>query len=261
MDQVGFGALIKLTKNFIYSAKLRRNMKTRTQIRQELVDREIFVVIGAKHTNSANYTLELAKAIHESGYIPEITYRIPLEIFEPSAELLNAYKKENPEFIFGIGSIINSKQTQHAMAAGADILVSPSSGVSLDENRRNFIINAHYANRVAIPTAMTSTDIGEYLSSDYKPDAIKLFHAGTVGPHNIADLLDPFSQESTIGSIFVPTGGITRENAYQFRRVIEQKGFRAAFGMSDPLRNAESGDLDSAVKSLDMFKKHYDSVR
>lgn len=238
-------------------------MANRESVRSALLSRGIFVVIGRNHVKDAEDVAELVAIIHNEGYIPEITNRIDSGILREAMGIL-APSRAKPGFYIGIGSILNPGQLEEALKLGADMVVSPASGTGGYAEPFEFVRTAHANGVFAIPAAFSPHEISYYLDREGdRPDAVKIFPALNHGPKGIAAILDPFRQPQHEGFIFVPTGGVDRANAADYREAVAGKGFNVALGMSDPLRDLKKDSDDfiaSATESLTAFTLAYQGV-
>lgn len=102
----------------------------------------------------------------------------------------------------GAGTVLDTKDAEAAIKAGARFIVSP--------HTRSSLISA-MANRgiPCIPGALTASEV--VVAWDAQATLVKLFPAASVGPGYLRDLRGPFGHIP-----FLPTGGITLENAASF---------------------------------------------
>ncbi len=102
----------------------------------------------------------------------------------------------------GAGTVMSVQSVDTALAAGAQFLLSPH----LDTQVMGY---AAEKGVLMIPGVLTPTEI----AAAQRAGAIimKVFPAGSVGISYLKDLLGPFS-----GSHFLPTGGVTPDNAADF---------------------------------------------
>jgi len=107
------------------------------------------------------------------------------------------------KLLIGVGTIRSERDALEALDGGARFLISPHFNPTLTESllKRNipFIVGCYTPSEVAS-------------ALDFGPMAIKIFPAFVGGPRYISSLLGPFP-----GTRFVPTGGVTPANAYQYR--------------------------------------------
>ncbi|MCL6592634.1 MAG: bifunctional 4-hydroxy-2-oxoglutarate aldolase/2-dehydro-3-deoxy-phosphogluconate aldolase [Alicyclobacillus sp.] len=106
--------------------------------------------------------------------------------------------------LVGAGTLLQPEQVVQAVAAGADFLLSPH----LDP------VLVDVATRLGclmIPGVTTPSEVVQAQKAGAR--AFKLFPAGPLGPAYVKDLLGPFR-----GQAFIPTGGITPDNAADYIR-------------------------------------------
>lgn len=103
------------------------------------------------------------------------------------------------QIVMGVGSVLDSESCRSALLAGAEFVVTPAV--------RPEVITL--ANRYGVPIicgAMTPTEA--LTAQECGADFIKLFPAEHLGPNYLRALLAPMPSLQ-----FIPTGGITPENA------------------------------------------------
>ncbi len=140
---------------------------------------------------------EAAQALCEAG----------VTAFEVTADSPSAWRviellKKDSRLIVGAGTVLDTETARRAIESGADFLFSPVV-------RPEVIQYAHRYGRVAIPGAMTPTEV--LLALEAGADIVKLFPAGSLGVNYLKELRGPFPYIP-----FMPTGGITAENASAF---------------------------------------------
>lgn len=108
------------------------------------------------------------------------------------------------EIVIGAGTVMDVKQGEEALSRGASVLFSPHFDSSLVEH---FVgQGVPFIPGVATPTEMIqATRAGASI--------LKLFPAASLGASYLKDVLGPLA-----GTSFVPTGGITNDNAGDFIR-------------------------------------------
>lgn len=104
--------------------------------------------------------------------------------------------------LFGAGTVTSVELLEVAVQAGARFLVTP--------NFNPAVINAAHERQLPICAgALTPTEI--YAAHEAGAEVIKVFPAGTMGPHYIRELRGPFPQLRLMA-----TGGIGPENAPEY---------------------------------------------
>jgi 2-dehydro-3-deoxyphosphogluconate aldolase/(4S)-4-hydroxy-2-oxoglutarate aldolase len=144
--------------------------------------------------------LEATEALVKGGIkLIEVTLDSPDSLITIS-ELTNKYK--NDEVVIGAGTVLDSESAKQAISAGADFLLSPSLNI-------NFIKTCNRYDKVAIPGAMTPTEI--LTAKENGADIIKVFPAGNLGPSYLKSIKGPISSINLMA-----TGGIDLENIVDF---------------------------------------------
>lgn len=130
--------------------------------------------------------------------IAEITFRTAC-----AAEAIKAGAEKFPDMLVGAGTVINAKQAEAAIEAGAKFIVSPGLSESVCEKCRA-------ADIPDIPGCVTPTEI--MLALELGINVVKFFPAGAFGGLSaIKALSAAFPQVR-----FVPTGGVDRRNIDEY---------------------------------------------
>ncbi len=108
------------------------------------------------------------------------------------------------KLLVGAGTLMSAAQATACVEAGAQFLVSPHVDASLMQAAQDLRC-------LMIPGILTPTEIVQ--AEKMGASVLKLFPAGAFGAQYLKDLLGPFH-----GKAFIPTGGITEENAPDFVR-------------------------------------------
>ena len=128
----------------------------------------------------------------------EITFRTAC-----AKEAIEYACKNYPEMSIGAGTVINAKQCEDALAAGAQFIVSP--GLSVDVAKLCKERNIPY-----YPGCVTPTEIMQALELGIT--TVKFFPANVYGGLKALKALSaPFPQVK-----FIPTGGVDRSNIDEF---------------------------------------------
>jgi 2-dehydro-3-deoxyphosphogluconate aldolase/(4S)-4-hydroxy-2-oxoglutarate aldolase len=118
-------------------------------------------------------------------------------------ELISQLRSELPSCIIGAGTLLNLKQLQQAIDAGAQFLFSPHVDPAL-------IAAAVEAGVPIVPGALTPTEI--VTAWDTGASCVKVFPIQAVGGASYLKAL-----QGPLGHIpLIPTGGVTVENAKEF---------------------------------------------
>lgn len=155
-------------------------------------------VIPVVTIEDADAAVPMARALLAGGIgLVEITLRTPAAI-----DAIRRVAAEVPELTLGAGTILNERDLDAAMAAGASFFISPGLTPPLLESAR--------ARGVPyLPGAATAAEV--MIALDHGFDTLKFFPAAQLGAEYIRSLAGPFPQVS-----FCTTGGITRDNAASF---------------------------------------------
>ncbi|MDO4543494.1 MAG: bifunctional 4-hydroxy-2-oxoglutarate aldolase/2-dehydro-3-deoxy-phosphogluconate aldolase [Clostridia bacterium] len=147
----------------------------------------------------SNTAVETARALYAGGIdVMEITLRTPAALAS-----IEAICSAVPEMLTGAGTVLNCKQTQSAMDAGAKFIVSPG----LDEKQAVFCAERGVP---LVPGCVTPTEIMAALKLGL--NILKFFPASVYGGLPAMKALSaPFS-----GVKFIPTGGITISNLIDY---------------------------------------------
>ena len=144
-------------------------------------------------------TDKILSALKKSGInCAEITFRTAC-----AAEAIAYACKNYPDMSIGAGTVINAKQCEDALEAGAQFIVSPGLSVAVAKicNERNI---PYY------PGCVTPTEIMQALELGIT--TVKFFPANVYGGLKALKALSaPFPQVK-----FIPTGGVDRNNIDEF---------------------------------------------
>jgi 2-dehydro-3-deoxyphosphogluconate aldolase/(4S)-4-hydroxy-2-oxoglutarate aldolase len=155
-------------------------------------------VIAIVRTNSQDEIAPLAQAIVQGGIdVLEVALTSPGAI-----AAIGQIASEVEGAIVGAGTVLDERQAEAAIEAGAQFLMSPGFSPSV-------LRAASQRGIPYIPGALTPTELITIFEHGLRE--IKIFPAGSVGPSYIRDLLGPFPDLRAI-----PTGGVTKENARAF---------------------------------------------
>jgi 2-dehydro-3-deoxyphosphogluconate aldolase/(4S)-4-hydroxy-2-oxoglutarate aldolase len=191
----------------------------------------IVPVIRAANPAEASRAVE---AVCAGGIsIVEITMTVP-----DAPRVLREVARANGDFLIGAGTVLNAKQAEICIDAGARFLVSP--GLSSEVLR-----TAAKHDVLAIPGAFTPTEV--MAARELGADIIKIFPCGSGGgPSHIKALRAPFPE-----CRFIPTGGVTLKNAEDyFAAGAFALGIGAELADLAALRRNEPHKLTEAAKSL-----------
>lgn len=141
----------------------------------------------------------LAQALTDGGvFAAEITLRT-----DAAVESIEKMRLACPDMLIGAGTVLTVEQMHSAVAAGASFIVSPCFNPRTVEA-------ALKENIAMIPGCMTPSEIETAMS--YGLDFVKFFPAEAAGGVRMLKAIGaPYANMS-----FMPTGGITMENAMNY---------------------------------------------
>ena len=159
------------------------------------MEKKIPVVVIKQLTD----TRKILSALREYGIrCAEITFRT-----DCAEEAIRLAVKEFPDMEIGAGTVINAKQCESALAAGAEFIVSPGLSVEVAEICKEKNIPYY-------PGCVTPTEIMQALSLGVT--TVKFFPANIYGGLKALKALSaPFPQVR-----FIPTGGVDKENMDEY---------------------------------------------
>ena len=177
-------------------------------ILQKLSTEKVIALIRA---DSPDGLLDCARALATGGLTSiELTMTTPGAI-----RMLEKATTELPDFLFGLGTVLDAETARAGILAGARFIVTPA--------LRPDVITM--CKRYSVPVfsgALTPTEVVN--AWDCGADAAKIFPAEFFGPAYIKSLKAPLPQVE-----LVPTGGVTAENVGEF---IKAGAFATAAGSS-----------------------------
>jgi 2-dehydro-3-deoxyphosphogluconate aldolase / (4S)-4-hydroxy-2-oxoglutarate aldolase len=178
-------------------------------------------------------TYDTVQALIEGGiFMVEVTSDSP-----NAWHVINTLKTKEPRLVVGAGTVLDTETAREAIEAGADFLFSPIV-------RPEMIQIAHRYGRMAIPGVMTPTEA--LLAMECGADIVKLFPAGSLGVSYLKELRGPFPYIP-----FIPTGGITPENAAEFVKAgAVAVGMGSALVKRDWLKTRNYAEITRIAKEL-----------
>jgi len=149
-------------------------------------------VLPVFRTNDVRHLLPASKAYYDAGVgCIEYTLTMPdaLDLLEQAAAALPG------DLLLGIGTVMEARAVDRAVAAGAKFLASPGTNAEMVE-----ACNRHGV--VSVVGAITPTEIMEALRLG--ADVVKVFPAASMGPVFFSEMLGPFP-----GLHLMAAGGMT----------------------------------------------------
>jgi 2-dehydro-3-deoxyphosphogluconate aldolase/(4S)-4-hydroxy-2-oxoglutarate aldolase len=170
--------------------------RSKSQVISLLTDPGIIAVVRAKTSDQIN---PLSQALIAGGVVAiEITMTTPNAI----EAIRSARESFAGEALIGVGTVLDVKTCEAALAAGAEFVVSPVC-------RAELVKIAHSADRPIMLGAYTPTEA--QLAHESGADFIKIFPADTLGPGYMKSLRAPLPHLR-----LVPTGGVDVNNVGDF---------------------------------------------
>ena len=168
-------------------------------------------VIALIRADSSDGLLDCARALAAGGLTSiELTMTTPGAI-----AMLRQATAALPDFVFGLGTVLDAATAREGIAAGARFIVTPAF-------RPDVIAECRQQNIPIFSGALTPTEILN--TWDAGADAVKVFPAEFFGPAYIKSVRAPFPNIS-----LVPTGGVNAENVGEF---IKAGAYATAAGSS-----------------------------
>lgn len=168
-------------------------------------------VIALIRAENSDGLLDCAKALADGGLTSiELTMTTPGAI-----RMLEKATSELPDFLFGLGTVLDAETARMGILAGARFIVTPA--------LRPDVITL--CQRYSVPIfsgALTPTEVVNAWEAG--ADAAKIFPAEFFGPAYIKSLKGPLPHVE-----MVPTGGVTAENVGEF---IKAGAYATAAGSS-----------------------------
>ena len=159
-------------------------------------------IIPVLEIEEAENALPLAEALQAGGLpIAEITLRT-----DAALDSIRHIARGMPDVLVGAGTVINRKQAQAAVEAGAQFIVSPG---MIEE----VVLWAQEQQVPVLAGAITPTEMIKGINLGL--NVLKFFPSETMGGLKaIKSMSDPFPELR-----FIPTGGIRLENVAEYLRM------------------------------------------
>ena len=161
---------------------------------------------------------------HNDIHCAEITFRTAC-----AKEAIAYAVKNYPDMEIGAGTVINTKQCEDALSAGATFIVSPGLSKSIAKlcNERNI---PYYPGCVTPTEIMAALELGI--------TTVKFFPSSVYGGLKAIRLLSaPFPQVK-----FIPTGGVDRSNIEEFLAFDKIVAVGGSFFVTESLAKIQSKD-------------------
>ncbi|HUX56875.1 MAG TPA: bifunctional 4-hydroxy-2-oxoglutarate aldolase/2-dehydro-3-deoxy-phosphogluconate aldolase [Bacteroidales bacterium] len=188
-------------------------------------------VIAVLIIDDLNHTVPVARALLSGGVNAiELTLRTPLAI-----DAALKIKKEVPEMILGIGTVLTVDQVKAVADVGADFAVAPGCNPRI-------IAEAYKHSLSFAPGIMTPTDIEIAVEQGCR--VLKYFPAETSGGiHHLENIASPYQY---LGLKFIPLGGCNMDNARSYLESPLITAIGGSWVAKRPLIQAENWDAITA---------------
>lgn len=195
-------------------------------------------LVAVIRVGSADLAVRTAHLLAEAGIrLIEVTLTVP-DAFEVIERLSRDDAILDRGAVIGAGTVLNGRQAEDSLLAGARFLVSPILVPAMIEVARS-------RDAMAMPGTMTPTEIVQ--AGELGADYIKIFPIQSLGgPAYIANVRRAISQLP-----LVPTGNVELAEIPAY----EQAGV-AGYGIGNPLIRpdlVEKGDRDAALANMTRF--------
>ncbi len=204
---------------------------SRESIVNEITKRKAVAVIAIKELDTL---VSVVDALLEGGIsVMEITLRVPNAI-----QLIEEFVKQNKkDVLVGVGTVLNPKDAEAAIKAGARFVVSPIF-------KKEIIEKAHEYDIPAMPGCFTPTEI--QTAYEAGADVIKVFPADVLGMSFFKGVLAPMPHIR-----MMPTGGVTLTNAGEWIKVGAcAVGLGAALLEKSAIENKDFKKLTENAKAI-----------
>jgi len=155
-------------------------------------------VIALIRADSPDGLLDCAKALAAGGLTS-----IELTMTTPGAlKMLERATAEMPDFVFGLGTVLDAETARAGILAGASFIVTPALKPEVITVCRRYSVPV-FAGALTPTEILTAWEAGA--------DAVKVFPAEFFGPAYIKSVKAPLPQVEIL-----PTGGVTPETIGEF---------------------------------------------
>ena len=199
-------------------------------------------VVPVVRAKNAEQAVKISEAVKKGGIrVIEITMTVPGAI-DVIKELTEKYR-EDPDIIFGAGSVLDGETARTAILAGAEFIVGPA----LNEK---MIKVANRYQKPIIPGAMTPSEVVQAMEAG--ADVVKIFPAALFGPKIIKAIKGPIPQARLL-----PTGGVSHDNVKDWFKA----GSYAVGAGSAIVKGADEGNFDQVRENAAKFVELINEVR
>jgi len=199
-------------------------------------------VVPVVRAKNAEQAVKISEAVKKGGIrVIEITMTVPGAI-DVIKELAEKYR-EDPDIIFGAGSVLDGETARTAIQAGAEFIVGPA----LNEE---MIKVANRYQKPVIPGAMTPSEVVKAMEAG--ADVVKIFPAALFGPKIIKAIKGPIPQARLL-----PTGGVSHDNVKEWFKA----GSFAVGAGSAIVKGADEGDFEQVRENAAKFVELINEVR
>ena len=199
-------------------------------------------VVPVVRAKNAEQAVKISEAVKKGGIrVIEITMTVPGAI-DVIKELTEKYR-EDPDIIFGAGSVLDGETARTAILAGAEFIVGPA----LNEE---MIKVANRYQKPVIPGAMTPSEVVQAMEAG--ADVVKIFPAALFGPKIIKAIKGPIPQARLL-----PTGGVSHDNVKDWFKA----GSYAVGAGSAIVKGADEGNFDQVRENAAKFVELINEVK
>jgi len=199
-------------------------------------------VVPVVRAKNAEQAVKISEAVKKGGIrVIEITMTVPGAI-DVIKELTEKYR-EDPDIIFGAGSVLDGETARTAILAGAEFIVGPA----LNEE---MIKVANRYQKPVIPGAITPSEVVQAMEAG--ADVVKIFPAALFGPKIIKAIKGPIPQARLL-----PTGGVSHDNVKDWFKA----GSYAVGAGSAIVKGADEGNFDQVRENAAKFVELINEVR
>ena len=189
-------------------------------------------VVGIARLRDADLVVDAATTAAAHGLR---ALEVPFTVPDAARAISSLRERLGADALVGAGTVRTAAQLEDAVRAGAEFLVAPGLNPSLARA-------AQAADTLYVPGVYTATEVDLALELGLR--LLKLFPAVPAGPGYLAALQQPFPEAR-----FLPTGGVSPENAAAFLRA-----GAAALGMGSSVFPAERIDREGTAVVGDLTR-------
>jgi len=129
----------------------------------------VVVVMNRDHVKKPEDLVATMWEVYQGGLVAECTFRIDEALIKEAMAELTRRRAEAPAdkpFVLGVGSVINPKELEAAIAMGFDMIVAPGNVMGGYGEGKDFVRIAHQANVFAAPAVLSPTELQCFIERD-----------------------------------------------------------------------------------------------